>query len=85
MAPRLSWCDELEAIEKSEAEARKRQQREECQRLSEKARQEALKHTHKLPRKLWEDKKEYKPVGYLAKLKPHEETACTYGRRCCLA
>jgi hypothetical protein len=75
-APRLSWCDEMEAIERSEAEARKRQQREECQKLYEKARQEALKHTHKLPRKLREDKKGYKPVGYLAKLKLHEETAC---------
>jgi len=48
----------MEAGERSKAEARKRQQREECWRLAEKARQEALMHTHKLPRKLWDGKKD---------------------------
>jgi hypothetical protein len=33
----------MEARERSEAEARKRQRREECRKLAEKARQEALK------------------------------------------
>jgi hypothetical protein len=42
-------------------------------RLAEKAKQEALKHTHKLPRKLWEDKKEFKPTGHLAKTKLNED------------
>ena len=38
----MRWRLEREA---SEAEARKRQRREECRKLAEKARQEAFKHT----------------------------------------
>jgi hypothetical protein len=51
-APRLSCCDAMEAGKRDEAAARKRQRREECRKFAEKARQEALKHAQKLPRKL---------------------------------
>jgi hypothetical protein len=66
----------MEARERSEAETRKRQRREECRKLAEKARQEALKHTHKLPRKLWEDKKEDKSARNLARTRQHWGVPC---------
>jgi hypothetical protein len=47
-ALKLFWCDEMEAIERNASEARKRQRREKCRKLVKKARQEALKNTHKL-------------------------------------
>jgi hypothetical protein len=91
--PRLSWCDVMEAGERSEAAVCKRQRREECRKLAEKARQEALKHTHKLPRKLWEDKKEVKKTSHPVKSWPQErghadlparkEVSC--GRKSCPA
>jgi hypothetical protein len=36
-APRLSWCDTMEADERSEAAARIRQRREECRKLAQEA------------------------------------------------
>jgi hypothetical protein len=66
VAPKLSCCNEMEASKRSESEACKRQRREECMKLVEKPRQEALKNTHKLPRKLWENKKEKKIIGKCA-------------------
>ncbi len=75
-APRFSWCYTMEADKRDEAAASKRQIREECRKLAEKARQEALKHTHKLPSKLCEDKKEAKKMSHLAKLRPQEARVC---------
>jgi hypothetical protein len=75
-APRFSWCYTMEADKRDEAAARKPQIKEECRKLAEKARQEALKHTHKLPSKLCEDKKEVKKISHLAKLRPQEAGVC---------
>jgi hypothetical protein len=66
----------MEAGERSEMAARKRQRSEECRKLAEKARQESLKHTHKLPRKLCEDKKEVKKTSHPFKSRPQEAGAC---------
>ena len=74
-APRFSWCYTMEADERDEEAARKRQIKEECRKLAEKARQEALKHTHKLPSKLCEDKKEVKKISHPAK-RPQEARVC---------
>jgi hypothetical protein len=57
-APRLSWYDAMEANERYEAAANGRRKREECRKMAQEARQTALKHTHKLPRRLWDDEKE---------------------------
>jgi hypothetical protein len=57
-APRLSWYDAMEADERCEAAANGRRKREECRKMAQEARQTALKHTHKLPRRLWDDEKE---------------------------
>ncbi len=57
-APRLSWIDAMEADERYEAAANGRRKREECRKMAQEARQMALKHTHKLPRRLWDDEKE---------------------------
>jgi hypothetical protein len=49
----------MEADERcSEAAANGRRKREECRKMAQEARQTALKHTHKLPRRLWDDEKE---------------------------
>jgi hypothetical protein len=57
-APCLSWYDAMEADERCEAAANGRRKREECRKMAQEARQTALKHTHKLPRRLWDDEKE---------------------------
>jgi hypothetical protein len=57
-APRLSWYDAMEADERYEAAANRRRKREECRKMAQEARQTALQHTHKLPRRLWDDEKE---------------------------
>ncbi len=57
-APRLSWIDAMDADERYEAAANGRRKREECRKMAQEARQTALKHTHKLPRRLWDDEKE---------------------------
>jgi hypothetical protein len=85
-APRLSWCDAMEADERSEAAARIRQRREECRKLAQEARQTALKHTHKLPRKLWDDKNEAKKTNHLMKVQPQgvdppAKKGRSYGRK----
>ncbi len=75
-APRLSWCDAMEADERSEAAARLRQRREECMKLAPEARQTALNHTHKLPRKLWDDKTETKKINHSVKTQPQGAEGC---------
>jgi hypothetical protein len=57
-APRLLWIDAMEADERYEAAANGRRKREERRKMAQEARQVALKHTHKLPRRLWDDEKE---------------------------
>jgi hypothetical protein len=57
-APRLSWIDAMDADERYEAAANGRRKREEYRKTAQEARQTALKHTHKLPRRLWDDEKE---------------------------
>jgi hypothetical protein len=57
-APRLSWYDAMEADERCEAAANVRKRREDCRKMAQEARQTALRHTHKLPRRLWDDEKE---------------------------
>ncbi len=76
-APRLSWCDAMEADERCEAAARTRKRREECRKMAQEARQAALKHTHQLPRKLWDDKSEAKETCQSAK--PHPQGAEAWG------
>ncbi len=78
-APRLSWYDAMEADERSEASARTRKRREECRKVAQEARQTALKHTHKLPRKLWEDEGERKKTNPSVKAKPQGSEACGPG------
>ncbi len=75
-APRLSWCDAMEADERCEAAARTRKKREECRKMAQEARQTALKHTHKLPRKLWDDKNEVKKTNQSAKMQPQGAEVC---------
>jgi hypothetical protein len=48
----------MEADERYEAAANGRRKREECRKMAQEARQTALKHKHKLPRRLWDDEKE---------------------------
>jgi hypothetical protein len=57
-APRLSWVDAMDADERYEAAANRRRKREDCRKMAQEARQTALKHTHKLPRRLWNEDKE---------------------------
>ncbi len=57
-ALRLSWYDAMEADERCEAAANARKRREDCRKMAQEARQTALRHTHKLPRRLWDDEKE---------------------------
>ncbi len=57
-APRLSWYDAMEADERCEAAANVRKRREDCRKMAQEARQTALRYTHKLPRRLWDDEKE---------------------------
>ncbi len=57
-APRLSSCDAMEADERYEAAVNGRRKREECCKMAQEARQTALKHNHKLPRRLWNEEKE---------------------------
>jgi hypothetical protein len=78
-APRLSWCDAMEADERCEAAARTRKRREECRKMAQEAQQTALKHTHKLPRKLWDDKGETKKTCLSAKVNPQGIEACGPG------
>jgi hypothetical protein len=47
----------MEADERYEAAANGRKRREECRKMAQEARQTALKHMHKLPRRLWDDEK----------------------------
>jgi hypothetical protein len=75
-ASRLSWCDAMKADERCEATARTRKRREECRKMAQEARQTALKHTHKLPRKLWDDKSEAKKTYQSAKMHPQGAEAC---------
>ncbi len=51
-APRLSWIDAMDADERYEAAANGRKKREDYRKMAQEARQTALKHTHKLPRRL---------------------------------
>ncbi len=57
-APRLSWIDAMDADERYEAAANGRKKREDYHKMAQEARQTALKHMHKLPRRLWDDEKE---------------------------
>jgi hypothetical protein len=57
-----------------------RRRREECRKLAQEARLKAQKHTHKLPRKLWDDKNEAKQASHPAKKQPQE--AGTSGPTC---
>jgi hypothetical protein len=57
-APRLSWIDAMDADKRYEAAANGRKKREDCRKMAQETRQTALKYTHKLPRRLWDDKKE---------------------------
>jgi hypothetical protein len=57
-APRLSWVDAMDADERYEAAANGRKKREDCRKMAQEARQTALKYTHKLPKRLWDDEKE---------------------------
>ncbi len=57
-APRLSWVDAMDADERYEAAANGQKKREDYRKMAQEARQTALKHTHKLPRRLWDDEKE---------------------------
>jgi hypothetical protein len=75
-ALRLSLCDAMEVDKRNEAANRLRRRREECRRLAQEARQKALKHTHKLPRKLWDDKNEAKKVKHPTKVQPQGVGTC---------
>jgi hypothetical protein len=44
--------------------------------MAQEARQTALKHTHKLPRKLWDDKNEVKKTNQWAEIKPQGAEVC---------
>jgi hypothetical protein len=57
-APRLSWYNAMEADERCEAATNARKKREDCRKMAQEARLTALRHTHKLPRRLWDDEKE---------------------------
>jgi hypothetical protein len=57
-APRLSWVDAMDADERCEAAANGRKKREDCRKMAQEARQTALKYTHKLPRRLWNEERE---------------------------
>jgi hypothetical protein len=57
-SPRLSWIDAMDTDETYEAAANGRRKREECRKMAQEARQTALKHTHKLSKRLWDDEKE---------------------------
>jgi hypothetical protein len=78
-APRLSWCDAMEADERYEAAAQTRKRREECRKMAQEARQTALKHTYKLPRKLWDDEGERKKSNPSVRARPQENEECGPG------
>jgi hypothetical protein len=80
VAPRLSWYDAMEADERCEAAAKTRKRREDCQKMAQEARQAALKHTHKLPQRLWDDEGERKR-SHPSKMKPQEDGECGPGCR----
>jgi hypothetical protein len=48
----------MDADERYEAAANGRKKREDYRKMAQEARQAVLKHTHKLPRRLWDDEKE---------------------------
>jgi hypothetical protein len=48
----------MDADERYEAAANGRKKREDYRKMAQEARQTVLKHTHKLPRRLWDDEKE---------------------------
>ncbi len=73
-APRLSWVDAMDADERCEAAANRRKKREDCRKMAQEARQTALKHTHKLPRKLWNEERE-KPHAMM-RGRPHSGGEC---------
>jgi hypothetical protein len=66
----------MEADERCEAAVRTRKRREECRKMAQEARQAAIKHTHKLRRKLWDDKSEAKETFQSAKTHPQGAEAC---------
>jgi hypothetical protein len=80
-APLLSWYDAMEADERCEAAAKTRKRREDCRKMAQEARQTALKHTYKLPRKLWDDEGERKRSNPSVKMKPQGEEECSPGCR----
>ncbi len=80
-APHLSWYDAMEADERCEAAAKTRKRREDCRKMAQDARQTALKHTYKLPRKLGDDEGERKKSNPSVKMKPQEEEECGPGCR----
>jgi hypothetical protein len=73
-APRLSWVDAMDADERSEAAANRRKKREDCRKMAQEARQTALKYTHKLPRRLWNEERE-KPHATM-RGRPHSGGEC---------
>jgi len=78
-APRLSWYDAMEADERCKAGPNTRKRREGCRKMAQEARQTALRHTHKLPRKLWDDEK--KRPHPSVKGKPQGDEECGPGCR----
>jgi len=80
-APRLSWIDAMDADERYEAAANGRKKREDYRKMAQEARQTALKHTHKLPRRLWDDEKE-KSHPTMSAVRA-AGSAGLYGRRNC--
>jgi hypothetical protein len=75
-APRLSWYDAMEADERCEAAAKTRKRREECRKMAQEARQTALRHTYKLPRKLWDDEEGRKKSNPSMKVRPQGSEEC---------
>jgi hypothetical protein len=75
-ASHLSWYDAMEADERCKAAAKTRKRREECRKVAQEARQTALKHTDKLPRKLWDDEGERKKTNPSVRAKPRGSEEC---------
>jgi hypothetical protein len=78
-APRLSWYDATEADERCEAAAKTRKRGEECRKMAQEARQTALKHTYKLPRKLWDNEGKRKKSNPSVRAKPQGSEECGPG------
>jgi hypothetical protein len=72
-APKLSWWDKVETSERSDLEAREQKRREECRKLVEKARQEALKNILKRPKKSRRTKGGEKRLVSLPKARQQEK------------